>query len=109
MTASRVAPASACVQRTMEPLLSLPKSTLISRFRLEGSTDTLLVGNIHAVNFTLGTEAFRSQLGRLASMLDEHDNLTEAEIRDGLGGNICRCTGYTSIVEALDIAGKVTS
>jgi xanthine dehydrogenase iron-sulfur cluster and FAD-binding subunit A len=42
-------------------------------------------------------------------MLDEHDNLTEDEIRDGLGGNICRCTGYTSIVEALDIAGKVTS
>ena len=43
-----------------------------------------------------------------SSMLAEHDNLTEAEIRDGLGGNICRCTGYTSIVEALDIAGKVT-
>jgi endonuclease/exonuclease/phosphatase (EEP) superfamily protein YafD len=73
MTASQVAPASACVQRTMEPLLSLPKSTLISRFRLRGSVETLLVGNIHAVNFTLGTEAFRSQLDRLASMLDEHD------------------------------------
>jgi endonuclease/exonuclease/phosphatase (EEP) superfamily protein YafD len=73
MTASQVTPASACVQRTMEPLLSLPKSTLISRFRLRGSADTLLVGNIHAVNFTLGTEAFRSQLDRLASMLDEHD------------------------------------
>jgi aerobic-type carbon monoxide dehydrogenase small subunit (CoxS/CutS family) len=41
-------------------------------------------------------------------MLAEHDNLTDAEIRDGLGGNICRCTGYTSIVEALDIAGKVS-
>jgi endonuclease/exonuclease/phosphatase (EEP) superfamily protein YafD len=73
MTASQVAPASACVQRTMEPLLSLPKSTLITRFRLEGSADTLLVGNIHAVNFTLGIEAFRSQLDRLASKLDEHD------------------------------------
>ena len=73
MTASQVTPASACVQRTMEPLLSLPKSTLISRFRLKGSADTLLVGNIHAVNFTLGTEAFRSQLDRLASVLDEHD------------------------------------
>jgi endonuclease/exonuclease/phosphatase (EEP) superfamily protein YafD len=73
MTASHVTPASACVQRTMEPLLSLPKSTLISRFRIEGSADTLLVGNIHAVNFTMGTEAFRSQLDRLASILDEHD------------------------------------
>jgi endonuclease/exonuclease/phosphatase (EEP) superfamily protein YafD len=73
MTASQVTPVSACVQRTMEPLLSLPQSTLISRFRLKGSADTLLVGNIHAVNFTLGTEAFRSQLDRLASILDEHD------------------------------------
>jgi endonuclease/exonuclease/phosphatase (EEP) superfamily protein YafD len=73
MTASQVAPASACVQRTMEPLLSLPKSTLISRFRLDGSDDTLLVGNVHAVNFTWGMEAFRSQLDRLASVLDEHD------------------------------------
>jgi xanthine dehydrogenase iron-sulfur cluster and FAD-binding subunit A len=44
-----------------------------------------------------------------SSMLAEHNNLTEAEIRDGLGGNLCRCTGYTSIVEALHIAGKVTS
>jgi endonuclease/exonuclease/phosphatase (EEP) superfamily protein YafD len=73
MTASPVTPASACVQRTMEPLLSLPKSTLISRYPLKGSTETLLVGNIHAVNFTLGTAAFQSQLDRLASMLDEHD------------------------------------
>ena len=44
-----------------------------------------------------------------SSLMTEHTNLTEDEIRDGLGGNICRCTGYTSIVEALDIAGKVTS
>lgn len=44
-----------------------------------------------------------------SSLLAEHEDLTDAEIRDGLGGNICRCTGYTSIVEAIDIAGKVTS
>jgi endonuclease/exonuclease/phosphatase (EEP) superfamily protein YafD len=73
MTASQVAPASACVQRTMEPLLSLPKSTLISRYPIKGSDETLLVGNIHAVNFTLGTAAFRSQLDRLASELDDHE------------------------------------
>ena len=44
-----------------------------------------------------------------SSLITEHENLTDDEIRDGLGGNICRCTGYTSIVEALDIAGKVSS
>jgi carbon-monoxide dehydrogenase medium subunit len=43
------------------------------------------------------------------SLIAEHENLTDAEIKDGLGGNICRCTGYTSIVKALNIAGKVTS
>jgi endonuclease/exonuclease/phosphatase (EEP) superfamily protein YafD len=73
MTASQVTPASACIQRTMEPLLSLPKSTLISRYPIEGSAEMLLVGNIHAVNFSLGTAAFRSQLDRLAGMLDEHE------------------------------------
>ena len=44
-----------------------------------------------------------------SSLLAEHDDLTEDEIRDGLGGNICRCTGYTSIVEAFDIVGSVAS
>jgi endonuclease/exonuclease/phosphatase (EEP) superfamily protein YafD len=73
MTVSRATPDSACVQRTMEPVLSLPKATLITRYPLKGSEETLLVGNIHAVNFSLGTAAFRSQLDRLASVLDEHD------------------------------------
>ena len=43
-----------------------------------------------------------------SSLLAEHDSLTNTEIRDGLGGNICRCTGYESIVEALAITGSVT-
>jgi carbon-monoxide dehydrogenase medium subunit len=36
-----------------------------------------------------------------SSLVAEHDNLTAHEIRDGLSGNICRCTGYESIVTAL--------
>lgn len=36
-----------------------------------------------------------------SSLLAEHGTITRAEIRDGLSGNICRCTGYESIVEAL--------
>jgi len=38
-----------------------------------------------------------------SSLLAEYDALTPAEIRDGLSGNICRCTGYESIVEALTL------
>lgn len=41
------------------------------------------------------------------AMLDENPNPTEAEVRTGLNGNLCRCTGYVKIVEAiLSSAGK---
>ena len=35
------------------------------------------------------------------SMLDELAEMTEGEIREALSGNICRCTGYQGIVEAV--------
>jgi carbon-monoxide dehydrogenase small subunit len=35
------------------------------------------------------------------SLLEEHPNPTEAEVREGLEGNLCRCTGYHNIVEAV--------
>ena len=35
------------------------------------------------------------------SMLDELSTMTEAEIREAISGNICRCTGYQGIVEAV--------
>ena len=31
---------------------------------------------------------------------------TEAEIRAGLSGNLCRCTGYNKIVEAVSAAAR---
>ena len=35
------------------------------------------------------------------SLLDEVPNATEAEVREGLEGNLCRCTGYHNIVKAV--------
>lgn len=32
---------------------------------------------------------------------------TEAEIREGISGNLCRCTGYNMIVEAIHLASEV--
>ncbi len=35
------------------------------------------------------------------SLLDEHPHPTEAEVRQGLEGNLCRCTGYHNIVQSV--------
>jgi carbon-monoxide dehydrogenase small subunit len=35
------------------------------------------------------------------NLLDRNPNPDEAEIRTGLAGNLCRCTGYTKIFEAV--------
>lgn len=36
------------------------------------------------------------------AILDENPNATEDDIREGLHGNVCRCTGYKSIVRAIE-------
>lgn len=40
-------------------------------------------------------------------LLDENPNPTEEEIREAISGNICRCTGYVKIIDAIrSVAGK---
>ena len=39
-------------------------------------------------------------------ILARNPNPTEAEIREGISGNLCRCTGYNAIVNAIAIAAK---
>ena len=34
-------------------------------------------------------------------LLNDNANPTETEIREGLEGNLCRCTGYQNIVKAV--------
>jgi carbon-monoxide dehydrogenase small subunit len=41
------------------------------------------------------------------ALLDENPDPDEAEVRRGLAGNLCRCTGYTKIVEAVLSAAAV--
>ncbi|MBR3129479.1 MAG: 2Fe-2S iron-sulfur cluster binding domain-containing protein, partial [Clostridia bacterium] len=40
-------------------------------------------------------------------LLDKNIDPTEAEVRDALKTNICRCTGYKKIVEAVLLAGRL--
>ena len=40
-------------------------------------------------------------------LLGQKPDAEAAEIRAGLSGNLCRCTGYTKIVEAVEAAGAM--
>jgi len=73
-----------------------------------------------AVDGKLGRiqEAFRTEHGlqcgfctpgmimACKQLLDRHPHPTEEEIRHGIEGNICRCTGYQNIVKAVQVAAK---
>ena len=70
-------------------------------------------GTLHAVQ-----EAFRQHHGlqcgfctpgmitRAWRLLQENPNPTEEEIRYGISGNLCRCTGYHNIVKAIQAAAE---
>jgi carbon-monoxide dehydrogenase small subunit len=40
------------------------------------------------------------------ALLEEKPNPSEEEIRKGIAGNFCRCTGYTKIIESVKVAAK---
>ena len=37
------------------------------------------------------------------ALLDRNPTPTLEEVREGLAGNLCRCTGYTKIYEAVEL------
>jgi carbon-monoxide dehydrogenase small subunit len=40
------------------------------------------------------------------ALLDGNPHPTEEEIREGLSGNLCRCTGYNAIVKGVKLAAE---
>ena len=40
------------------------------------------------------------------ALLDKNPNPTEDEIKRAIEGNLCRCTGYVKIIEAIELAAK---
>ena len=42
------------------------------------------------------------------SMIEENPSMTEDDVREGLEGNLCRCTGYHNIVKAVLQASEVS-
>jgi aerobic carbon-monoxide dehydrogenase small subunit len=78
---------------------------------IEGLADP--AGSLHPLQ-----EAFREHHGlqcgfctpgmitRAWRLLKENPNPSEAEIRHGIAGNLCRCTGYLTIVRAIRAAAE---
>jgi carbon-monoxide dehydrogenase small subunit len=46
---------------------------------------------------------------RAYRLLQENPNPSEEEIRTGISGNLCRCTGYQNIVRAVQYAAEKLS
>jgi carbon-monoxide dehydrogenase small subunit len=82
---------------------------------IEGLAPNADAGQLHQVQ-----EAFREHHGlqcgyctpgmvlAAVSLLKENPSPTEAEVREGLEGNLCRCTGYHNIVKAVLAAAAVS-
>ena len=93
------------------------KSCSIFALEAEGA-DVLTIEGMSNPDGSLGTiqQAFQDHHGlqcgfctpgmvmSAAALLNENQHPTEAEIRDYLEGNLCRCTGYHNIVKAIQAA-----
>jgi endonuclease/exonuclease/phosphatase (EEP) superfamily protein YafD len=72
MTVSAAKPLTQCNFVTIEPWLRSPKATVITEYGLTNTDQTLLVVNIHAVNFTFGTHDYSKQFQQAFSVLNNH-------------------------------------
>lgn len=96
----------------------LANSCMIAIGSIEGSTVVTIEGYRETERYAVLDKAYASvgavQCGFcipgmvLASecILAANPNPTDEEIREGISGNLCRCTGYNAIAEAIAIAAK---
>lgn len=96
----------------------LVNSCMVAMGRVAGSTVTTIEGYRNTERFKVLDAAYASvsavQCGFcipgmvLASeaILAKNAQPSEAEIREGISGNLCRCTGYNAIVKAINSAAK---
>lgn len=94
------------------------KSCTMFAVQAEGSTITTIEGLAHNGELHPVQEGFWEchglQCGYCtpgmiiagAQLLDRNPQPTDEQIRHGLEGNLCRCTGYQHIVEAVQYAAK---
>jgi endonuclease/exonuclease/phosphatase (EEP) superfamily protein YafD len=73
LTLSRSEPLARCTLTSIEPWLRTPKATSIAAFALEGRDETLLVVNLHAVNFSFGLSDYKHQFHQVGRLLQGHE------------------------------------
>jgi len=62
-----------CNLTSWEPWLGTPKATGITQYGLTGTDESLIVINVHAINFTFGVAAFQEQLEQIRPILAAHE------------------------------------
>jgi endonuclease/exonuclease/phosphatase (EEP) superfamily protein YafD len=72
MTASKSPPLTQCSFQSVEPWLRSPKATNVTQYSLAGREDTLVVINLHLINFTLGVRAMQRQLSEALQVIEGH-------------------------------------
>lgn len=96
----------------------LVNSCMVAMGRAEGCTIMTIEGFRETERFSVIEKAFAElssvQCGfcipgmvlAAEALLSKNPNPTEDEIREGVSGNLCRCTGYNALVKAISIAAK---
>ena len=65
-----------------------------------------LIKNFHTRNALQCGYCTPGMIMRAAKLLEENPNPTEEEVRFGMAGNLCRCTGYQNIVKSIMAAAS---
>jgi endonuclease/exonuclease/phosphatase (EEP) superfamily protein YafD len=73
MTVSAAQPMTECELIAHEPWFGTRKATLVTEYGLTGSDETLLVINIHGINFTFGVDELEKQFLQARAVIDAHD------------------------------------
>jgi endonuclease/exonuclease/phosphatase (EEP) superfamily protein YafD len=73
MTLSGIKPLTQCSFVHSEPWLRTPKATSVTQYGLTDTDQTLVVINVHAVNFSFGTGAYEKQFEQIRQVLENHD------------------------------------
>ena len=72
LIASNIKPGKPCTLHANEPLIMTPKTALVTEYQIQGTAETLLVANIHMINFSLSTHEYRQQIAELKGAIKHH-------------------------------------